>query len=62
MQQNAPKSKAIRTTPPPTAIPAIAPVDSGLGETGDFVGAMDIVGLGIARVGDRDATEACCVK
>jgi hypothetical protein len=62
MQQNAPKSRAISTTAPPTAIPAIAPVDSGLDEEGDCVGVADIVGLGIARVGLRDATEACCVK
>jgi hypothetical protein len=62
MQQNAPIRRAKSTTAPPTAIPAIAPVESVLDEEGDFVGEAGIVGLGIARVGLRDATEACCVK
>ena len=58
MQQDAPSSTAMSRIPPPTAIPAIAPVDSFLEEDGP----ADFVGLGMARVGDRDAIEACCVK
>jgi hypothetical protein len=57
-QQNAPTSIAISTTAPPTAIPATAPVDTF--REGDAPAVL--VGVGIARVGDRDAIEACCVK
>jgi hypothetical protein len=57
-QQNAPTSIAISITAPPTAIPATAPVDSF--REGDAP--ADLVGVGIARVGVRDAIEACCVK
>jgi hypothetical protein len=46
------------TSAPPVAIPAIAPVDNLLED--DALAAL--VALGIARVGDRDATEAYCVK
>jgi hypothetical protein len=58
MQQDAPTSTAISTTAPPTAIPATAPVDTFRED--DTSAAL--VGFGIARVGDRDAIEACCVK
>lgn len=58
MQQKAPTKKAVKITAPPTAMPAIAPVDIFL----EDVPAGDFVGVGITRVGDRDAIEACCVK
>lgn len=44
-----------RTIAPPTAIPAIAPVGSPFDE-------CVFVGVGIDRVGDRDAAAACWVK
>ena len=47
--------RATRTIAPPTAIPAIAPLGSDLEE-------CVLVGLGNARVGDRAAMDACCVK
>ncbi len=50
--------RATSTTPAPIAIPIMAPFDSFL----DDDGLAGFVGLGIARVGVRDAIEACCVK
>lgn len=45
----------MRTTAPPTATPTMAPVDSLLDEV---LGGAEFVGVGIARVGVRTATEA----
>lgn len=54
------------TTAPAIAIPTIAPVESffleGGGGGGVLVGDGVLVGLGMVRVGDRDATVACCSK
>lgn len=48
----------MRTKAPPMAIPTIAPVDN----FGDPVFGGAEVGFGIARVGDRTATDAFCAK
>lgn len=63
MRQHPPRRRAMSTTAPPTAIPTMAPVDSFL-EDGELVGEVVLVaeGVGIARVGVRDATAARCVK
>jgi hypothetical protein len=57
MKQQHPKAKARSTNAPPTATPAIAPVESVFDEP-----PADPVALGIARVGVRVATEAFSPK
>ena len=53
----------IRPTPPPTAIPMMAPLESLLVEAEGGAEADGVeVTVGIALVGVRDATDACCVK
>lgn len=54
-KQHIPTTSATRTIAPPTAIPAIAPVGSGLDE-------CEFVGVGIALVGVLETAAACCPK
>ena len=58
MRQQHPTNSAMSTTAPPTAIPTMAPVDSFFDGEGLGIALIVWEGVGMARVGERDATEA----